>query len=179
MTQRITDLDDPAWLGLFTGVRASWFRLETLQQYDVDYETAEYQAFLLTGLLKHEPGEWQRMITEHDQAGRQLCRVHVVEEPLTDYLRYELALYEHNQRAGEHIRILPISRGHWPDDLPRRYDYWLFDDADVWRMIYDDHGRFVAAEQVTEPVEIGKCRRWRDNALARSIPLADYKIRAA
>jgi hypothetical protein len=179
VTQRITDLDDPAWLGLFTGVRSSWFRLETLQQYDVDYEAAEYRGFLLTGHLKDEPGEWQRMITEHTQAGRQLRRVHVIEEPLTDYLRYELAVYELNQRAGEDIRVLPTVRGEWPDHLPRAYDFWVFDDADAWKMIYDDDGRFIASEQVVDPVEIAQFRRWRNTALARSIPLADYKVRAA
>ena len=37
MAQRvIRDLDDPAFGRLFTDVRASWFRLETLQRYDVD-----------------------------------------------------------------------------------------------------------------------------------------------
>lgn len=179
MTHRITDLDDPAWLGLFTGVRSSWFRLETLQRYDVDYEAVDFERFLLTGHLKNEPGEWQRMITAHTQAGRELRRVHVIEEPLTDYLRYELAVYEHNQQAGEDIQVLPSVRGEWPDDLPRGYDFWLFDNADVWKMIYEDDGRFIASEQVTDPVEIGQCRRWRDTALARSIPLPDYKVRAA
>ena len=37
MTQRITDLNDPRWEALFTDVSQSWFRLETLKVYDVDY----------------------------------------------------------------------------------------------------------------------------------------------
>jgi hypothetical protein len=179
VTRRITDLNDPDWQGLFTGLRSSWFRLETLQQYEVDYESDEYREFLQTGRLDREPGPWQQMISEHTRAGRKLQRVHVVQEPLTDYVRYEFAAYEHNQRAGEEIRLIPTPEEVWPHDLPRGQDFWLFDDADAWAMVYDEAGRFIAAEQVTAPEDIERCRRWRDVALRLSIPLADYTSRAA
>lgn len=179
MTQRITDLDDPAWMALFTGVRASWFRLETLQVYDVAYEEAEYRDFLATGRLDREPGAWQQMISNHTRAGRRLQRVHVVREPLTDYLRYELAAYAHNGRAGEDIRIIPTTLDDWPSAIPEEYDFWLFDDTKVWEMVYDDCGRFSAARLVTEDDGVAECRRWRDTAIAQSIPLADYRVHAA
>ena len=65
MTDRVTDLNDPTWQQLFTGLQSSWFRLETLQQYDVDYESTEFQDFLRSGVLDREPGEWQNMISHH------------------------------------------------------------------------------------------------------------------
>src|SRR3954452_20557518 len=100
-----TDLDDPEWLALFERIESSWFRLETLQAYSVDYEHDEYDQFLRDGQLHRAPGPWQDMIREHAKAGRTLQRVHIVEEPLTDYLRYELAAYRQNSEAGEAIRL--------------------------------------------------------------------------
>lgn len=179
MTARITDLDDPRWQRLFTGLRSSWFRLETLQRYEVAYESMEYQQFLQTGRLVGGSVDWQHMITAHTNAGRKLQRVHVVEEPLTDYLRYEFASYERNARAGEEIRLIPTQPGSWPTGLPQRQDFWLFDDSDAWAMTYDPTGWFIAAEQITQPDEIAGCRQLREIALTQSIPLADYTHRAA
>lgn len=179
MTVRLTDLDDPAWLRLFTDVESSWFRLETLQHYAVDYEEEEYAAFLATGRLSQPVGAWQQMITEHTRTGRRLRRVHVVEDPPTAYLRYELACYQRNAHAGEDIRLVPTPRGTWPTTLPRALDYWLFDDTNAWTMLYDPHGRFIAAEQTTDPTIVAQYRGWRDSALAQSIPLGEYLTRAA
>jgi hypothetical protein len=179
VTRQITSLDDPRWQALFTGIRTSWFRLETLQRYDVEYEADEFDEFLRTGRLDRAAGPWQHMISAHKRAGRTLQRVHVVVEPLTAYLRYELAAYAHNARAGEDIRVIPTPAGAWPPGLPKNRDFWLFDDADAWAMIYDPAGRFIAAEQLTNANEIARCQQWRDSAVAESMPLADYTQRAA
>jgi hypothetical protein len=169
----IRDLDDPAFGRLFTDVRRSWFRLETLQRYDVPYEHDELARFLRGEPVTTAPGPWQAMIRDHVAAGRELARVHVIEEPLTDYVRYELHAYSPNVDAGEDVRLIPIRRGAWPPGLPR-HDYWLFDDARLWFMEYDPDGAFEAARLVDDPVTIARHRQWRDDALARSIPLADY-----
>jgi hypothetical protein len=176
---RITSLDDPAWLALFTGLQTSWFRLETLQTYDVEYEADEYREFLETRRLDRPAGEWQHMIAAHTRAGRSLQRVHVVVEPLTDYLRYELTAYAHNSRAGEEIRVIATPAGQWPPGVPQGHDFWLFDDADAWAMTYDSAGRFVAAEQLTQVDEIGRCRQSRDCAIRQSVPLEDYTRRSS
>ena len=172
MGQRITDLADPAFDRLFTSVQRSWFRLETLQRYDVAYERDEFAAFLRGEPLDATPDEWHAMIRRHVAAGRRLSRVHVVEEPLSDYVRYELAGYPRSVDAGEDVRVIPVRRGDWPAGVPR-HDFWLFDDERVWLMHYDA-GRFVAAELVDDPAEVARHVAWRDVALAQSIPLAAY-----
>jgi hypothetical protein len=177
--RRFTDLTDPGWTVLFENLQSSWFRLETLQVYDVGYEAAEYDEFLRTGQFHRPDDSWQQMIAAHVRAGRQLQRVHVVEEPLTDYLRYELAAYGVNSAAGEEIRLLPVAASDWPTNLPRGEDFWLFDDVAAFAMRYDEAGRFLAAEEVTGPKTLAEYRRRRDAALATSISLADYIRRAA
>jgi hypothetical protein len=169
----ISDLNDPAFGRLFTDVRRSWFRLETLQRYDVEYEREPFAAFLHGEPIDTAPGPWQEMLRGHVAAGRELARVHVIEEPLSDYVRYELHAYSPNVEAGERVGIIPVRTGAWPTDVPR-HDFWLFDDAHLWLMDYDAAGAFQAARLVEEPAFVDQHRRWRDAALARSISLADY-----
>jgi hypothetical protein len=168
----------------FQNLSASWFRLETLQAYDVDVEHESFAEFLRTGRLD-SPGdvEWRAMISGHVAAGRSLRRVHVVEEPLTDYVRYEIAEYVRNHDAGEDIRLLPVPVGEWPEGLPHATDFWLLDDGQptesAWAMEYDDAGRFLGVARVEDADLIDTYRQWRDTALALSKPLSDYRGRDA
>ena len=169
----------------FPALTSSWFRLETLQAYAVDEEREEYEAFLRTGRLE-SPGdeEWQAMIRRHVAAGRSLRRVHVVEEPLSDYMRYEIAGYLRNQEAGEDIRLIPVPAGEWPEGLPPLgTDYWLIDDGTpsqgAWSMEYDDVGGWLRAPYVEDPETVEDFRRWRDTALQLAVPLDDYLGRDA
>lgn len=164
----------------FQNLTTSWFRLETLQAYDVEEEHESFAEFLRTGRLD-SPGdvEWRGMIAGHVAAGRSLQRVHVVEEPLTDYVRYEIAEYVRNHEAGEDIRLLPVPAGEWPEGPPQGTDFWLLDDGQpsqsAWAMAYDDEGRFLGVEEVQDPDLIDTYRKWRDTALGLSVPLNDYR----
>lgn len=173
---RITSLDDPAFGRLFTSVRRSWFRLETRQSYDVGYEREEFTAFLGGKPLDTAPGPWEEMIAGHVAGGRQLSRVHVITEPPADYIRYELAYYEISAAAGEKVRLIPVPQGQWPAGVPHT-DFWLFDERDVWLMAYGDEGQFLYAERGS--MSRRKAIRYRDAALAQSIPLAAYTEPAA
>ncbi|MER6974766.1 DUF6879 family protein [Nocardioides sp. NPDC000445] len=175
---------DPSWADSFQTLSESWFRLETLQVYDIESERDEYEEFLRTGqLAPHRKKEWRALITRHANAGRSLRRVHIIEEPLTDYIRYEIAAYVGNHAAGEDIRLIPVARGQWPGGLPRETDFWLLDDGlpggTAWGMDYDEGGGFHGAEQVQDPATIETYRRWRDTALAIAVPLNDYLDRDA
>ena len=173
MGKRITDVASPEFDRLFTGFQHTAYRLETLQRYDMGYEEGPFAAFLAGQPYASDPAkdEWTGIIMDATETGKVMQRVHVVEEPLTDYLRYEIEVsYRPNHAAGEDIRILPVIT--WPA-LPRR-DYWLFDSRDLWVMEYADDGRFLYAEQADDPAEIVKHNYWRDAALHAAIPYADY-----
>ena len=71
------------------------------------------------------------------------------------------------------MRLIPIARGEWPAGVPQ-HDYWLFDDERLWLIDYDPVGSFEAARLVDDQVTVARHRRWRDAALAASVPLADY-----
>jgi Family of unknown function (DUF6879) len=167
---RITSLDDPQFMALFTSVRESWRRLETLQRYDVDYEREEFNAFLRGESPDSTPGPWQEMIAAHAAAGRALARVHVIQMPPVDYIRYELACYPVNAAAGERIQVIPVRPGEWPRGVARR-DYWIFDSREVWYMAYDRAGRFRYTQRCNWA--LGWALRSWNAAWAQSMPLAD------
>ena len=185
MGRRITDVTSAEFDALFTSFEHTAYRLETLQAYDVSYETEPYHAFISGHPRPRDPSknQWVSMISDAVGAGKVFQRVHVVTEPLTDYLRYELGWsYPPNVEAGEGSASLSRSRG-VADVGPRRdpaalQDYWLFDSSDLWVMEYADDGRFLYIEQVTEPAAIVTAARRRDAALHYAIPYRDYMRRA-
>lgn len=174
MNERITDAGGSEFSQLFTGFRHTAFRLETLQAYDVPQEAKSLAAFLAGQPMPLEAPEddWASTVADGTLAGKAFRRVHVVEEPLTDYLRYELAIYWLNVEAGEDVRILPVQSGEWPE-LPRR-DYWLFDSRSLWFMNYDAQGRFLGAAPAANAEEVVLANYWRDSAMRAAIPYADY-----
>lgn len=182
MGRRITDVTSPEFDALFASFKHTAYRLETLQQYDVSYEIGSYRAFLAGQPMPRDAAKnaWVDMLSEATMAGKTVQRVHLVNEPLTDYLRYEMEWsYAPNADFGEDIRILPSSAAP-SHDLARLgilSDYWLFDSSDLWVMEYDHDGAFVHIEQLGDPGWIVECAYWRDAALHYAIPYHDYMRR--
>ena len=106
-----------------------------------------------------------------------MSRVRVIIEPPSDYTRFALLAYPVMAAADDDIQIIAASPGTWPDGVPRE-DFWLFDD-DVWVMNYDNNGPFVSAELLEDRQGTADHLRWRDAALAQSIPVSQYLALAA
>lgn len=146
------------------------FRLETLDTYDVEDEREEIARFLAGQDMGPEwdDNPWVRSMTDK---GKQVSRVHVLRSPLTDYLRYELAAYPGNIRAGEAIGIIDLTE-QTVAGLPD-HDFWLMDDRDVYRMHYTPEGRFTGAELLS-PDRLKEYQGYRDRALKAADPFAAY-----
>lgn len=102
---------------------------------------------------------------------KSVARVHVLRSPLTAYLRYELAAYPGNVKAGESIGIVDLAE-HDVAGLPD-HDFWLFDDRDVYRMHYTPAGAFVGADLLPAD-RLAEYRGHRDLALTHAVPFAAY-----
>jgi hypothetical protein len=149
---------------LFESFTVSAFRLECLPAYDVT-EDAEREAFRRWRAGEQPQGNraWLRTVRDAKERGAQMQRVRLVESPLTEYQRFELAHgYPPNVAAGEDIRIC----AHRPDGL-LVVDFWLFDDTTAVVLEYDEQGRFVASV-VAET--LAPYRQARDMALASAMP---------
>jgi len=162
----VTDL-----AALLKNFRQSAFRLETLERYTVPQEAEWFEEWKHTGKLPElTPGNdsWLRMVRDHTRAGRLMQRVRVVSAPLTDYERFELALFPPSLEAGEDIRV--ISRSVFRSILHVSEDFWLFDSQTAVMLRYDTAGRFLSAE----PGQSSLCQRQCDEVLAQSMPLKEY-----
>ncbi len=161
----------------FQTFRYSVFRLETLQVYAGSGEEEGIAPF-----HRGEPytpdaaeAEYAGMVRTHRAAGKVWQRVHVVREPISDYMAYELTWeYGPHVAAGEDIRIIAVTAGEWPADVPAAADFWLFDSHEVFGLGYDDAGRWLGTRRVTDPDVVVDACFIRDAALHQSIPWADY-----
>lgn len=167
MGKVFTSLADEDFNRLFLDFKFTAYRLETLQRYAVSYEKDEFSRFLAGESRGTFPGvsEWiAGTVSRAAALGKRMHRVHVVEEPLSDYVRFECAwAYEHTVPAGEDVRIISVPQGTWPD-LPH-HDYWLFDSSSLVSMRYDEDGSFVSAELVDDPHKVVEANYWRDLAV--------------
>ncbi|WP_328996332.1 hypothetical protein OG394_16940 [Kribbella sp. NBC_01245] len=155
------------------------FRLETLQTYAVSEEDSRIHAFRngtprpVRSVLNTP---WLARIAVTTVAGKSWQRVHVVDHPLSEYLRYELVGYVESQAAGEQISI--AERAADPSLAELSKDFWLFDadstDAYVVLMDYDGDGQFIGFEHSTDPAILQRCRTERDLALKHSVGLNTY-----
>lgn len=102
-------------------------------------------------------------------------RVHVVTEPLTDYVCFEVAWsYAHSVAAGEDVRIIPLAEGEaWPPEVPLS-DFWLFDDTELFGMRYEADGTWLGVVHLTDPGAALIACQQRGAALRLAQPWATY-----
>jgi hypothetical protein len=167
----------------------SAFRLEGLQQYLVDFEAERFQAFREGRPLPPRPESsqtWFRMVREGIVTGKRWHRVHVVQRPLSDYVRFEFQAYQDLAEAGVEVRIadwgdIEVKGAVDPAELCSE-DFWLFDaETDhplAIRMEYDADGRYLGYQATRDPGYVAECIRRRDLALSASVPFeADGSVR--
>jgi hypothetical protein len=169
----ISAIPGEEWAQLFTGFTGSAFRLETFQHYSAPDEVEALARFRAGEDPHIDLAWWTDLARKHTQAGRTMSRVRVITEPPSEYTRFELIAYPVMAAAGDDIKVISVRPGDWPANVPR-YDYWLFDDRDVWVLNYDSGGVLRSAELRDDPQAVQDHRRWRDAALAQAIPVNEY-----
>lgn len=161
-------------LALYRGIERDAFRLEARQVYDVSFEAAQVAAFRRGEPLPDTPAvvRSRQVTTDLTRAGRRLWRVHLVDLPLSDYLRYELVAYEANAAAGEEIYLANRASSSDLDEL--RDDFALFDDTSVVWFRYDDGDRLLGYDYDEAPATVERCRVARDLAARWAVPLHQF-----
>lgn len=164
---------------IFTTFKHSAFRLETLQYYLVEGEQRAFADFRAGTSRYLDPWhtEYLVLVRGNVAVGKGMSRVHVITEPVSEYVRFELEWgYEANVDAGERIGIMPTTESAWPSDIPHE-DFWLFDDRIVVRMVYNGDGTFRAPELCVAANDVIHYRTVRDCVHARAVPYRAYMAR--
>lgn len=159
---------------LFRRFEQTAFRLEVRRSYGIVEEDEPYQRFL----AGEEPGldwfqPWLTLMRHVTSAGRRVERVRLVDDPPSDYLRFELWGTPHNLDAGEDIRYLTHETA--ADlELPP-YDFWIFDDRVVARVEFADDDAFLGATLSDDPEEVRRHNRHRDAAWRHAVTFSRYR----
>ena len=164
---------------LYRTCRVSACRLETLQHYDVPGDEERQRAFHAGHSLpppRRAKLDDLDLIAKLHQSGRNVGRVHVVDQPLSPYVRYEVAVYAENVAAGEDVRIADRSLHSELEALME--DFAIFDaetdDPGVVLFNYDTGGRVRGYRVAGDRETVDRCRVQYDLALARSVPLSEF-----
>jgi FtsP/CotA-like multicopper oxidase with cupredoxin domain len=165
---------DMTFVDLMRTFATSAFRLEARQSYAADDEAAAFTRWQEHG---HVPAAtdpliaaWTGMVRARVAHGAVMRRVHVVSQPMTEYVRFELmAQRAHSVPAGEQVRVVDAD-GH--PDLAHAEDFWLLDDRVGVRLIYDDDGQLIRLERMTTG-EVDSARCIRDAAWAAGTDLIE------
>jgi hypothetical protein len=166
-------LGDDVWQVFFDDFERSVWRLELHALYAMPQEETTLGRWRAGDRLPVDHwSRWMDRVAGYLKTGRTVGRVHVVRRPLSEYLRFEFEwYYQPHLRAGEDIRILDLT-GQEDPGLPD-HDFWLFDETRVVKMRYRLDGTQIARELLEDP-DVERYLRWRDLALTRSVPFAEY-----
>jgi hypothetical protein len=167
----------------FLAFTKSAFRLETLPEYRVDYEEQLIEDYLAGKEVEYKNEYldwWLDLVQDRTAKSMSMSRVHVVSEPLTDYLRFELGVaYPKTSMAGEEIRLITeegfddICDEDELDVVFNRWgalDFWLFDDSRLFIMDYSDDGTWLGVNESFDEDDIKDAMRIRDAVTLASSP---------
>lgn len=170
---------------LFDKFRRSVYRLEALPAYDVGEEDEDLAAWRAGQALPERSirtSPWlARIASSTLNDSKEWTRVRVLDDPLTEYERFELGAYVESQACGDQMRI--ALRRDVGEVGP---DFWLFDaetasapGALAVVMLYDDRGRWRGSEKVTDRGRLRELTAVRARVDAVSVPLNEYLAGAA
>jgi hypothetical protein len=153
--------------------RTAAFRLEVRRSYGIPSEDAAFQTFL----AGDDPGadwlsDWLGGVREKTAAGRRIERVRVVDEPPSNFLRFELSVTPYNLEAGEDIRYLP--RGAAEELALPNEDFWLFDARTVLILNFNDDDQFSGTKPITDPVKVAPYASAREVAWRNALSYQAY-----
>ncbi|MCD0448409.1 hypothetical protein LO762_04240 [Actinocorallia sp. API 0066] len=165
-------LADDEWQEYFGTFKRYAWRLELHPVYTMPHEEEALAQFREGYRLPEDyVSGWAKKVSSYVASGRSIGRVHIVRQPLSEYLQFEFDYYRGHARAGEDIRILDLT-GKDDPGLPD-HDFYLFDDEAVVRMLYRPDGTQIGRELVENP-DIESYLRYRDIALDGAIPFREY-----
>lgn len=171
----MTQLDSAAFDALFDTFVATVVRLEALPLYSVGGAEQERIDAWKAGRPRPErsvrTSPWlARIAATTTTAGKRWSRVRVVDEPLTDYQRYQLDGYRESQAVGDQVSI--ARRGAVDDSGD---DFWLFDArtpaAHAVLMRYHPDGSLRGRELVDDPATLAVLTARVERVATAAVPL--------
>ncbi|MFE9401801.1 DUF6879 family protein [Streptomyces sp. NPDC006530] len=165
-------LDGDEWRRRFAEIKQEAWRLETLPQYLVPQEAAEFAAFREgRALTPVTSSPYTDRVSRQRALGKRNGRVHIVTRPLSTYLQFEFSrYYGPHAAAGEEVRILDVT--HRTNPLADVQDFWMFDHAEVVLMNYEPDGKQIDRELFEG--DVSTFIEYQRIAVDESVPFEEY-----
>ncbi|MGH3792205.1 MAG: DUF6879 family protein [Pseudonocardiaceae bacterium] len=154
------------------------FRLETLPTYGVPSEGSDFARYLAgePAPTPERRQRWLDRLADEMARGLRRRRVHAVDLPLSDYLRFECE-WSYALNPYEEIRILELTGGR-----PGRQgtvgnaggDFFLVDDEHLIRMHYTADSQPLGAEAECSPAVVAVYRRIADVMWSEAEPFEQW-----
>lgn len=163
-----------AFQKLFRTFEHAAFKFEVRRAYGLPSEDLPFQQFL----GGQDPGtawlqDWLDLMESQTSTGRRVERVRVMDDPPSDYLRFEIFMTPHNLAAGEDIRYLDRRRGE-ELELPT-HDFWLFDSRRLAILHFDEDDLFLGFETIDSVEAVLQHCHWRDVAWTRATRFSELR----
>ncbi|MGH4019915.1 MAG: DUF6879 family protein [Pseudonocardiaceae bacterium] len=172
MSQKLTD---EQWGELFETYRYTARRLEPRDRYNTDYSAEPRRRYLAGEPVDYSFMDvWTGRVSGWRDQGKQMARVRVVTEPLTDAARFSLHVARLNVTAGDEIRYLPRQRAQELELRLPDEDYWIFDATIAAILHFDADNRRVGQELINDPLEIVRRLHWFDAAWHHSVSREEF-----
>lgn len=130
-------------------------------------EEADFQRFLAGASVAPTEYAWMQPWVSNLRAwrlaGKEVSRVRVVDDPVTDYQRWLLWGHPWMSAAGE--RILYLTRSAARDASLPWHDWWMYDGQWVTETWYSRKGKAFSRMVITDPESVARYGAWWDIAL--------------
>ncbi len=150
--------DFEAWLEDRRTSPGDILHVQTLDRYGVPSDDADFAGYLEGAAaptsLYREP--FFQELRDGVAAKMQWRNLHVIRQPLSDYLRYAFEwVYTYSAEAGQDIRVLDVDDHPAAAVLTRAGDFWVVERQHVALVRYDNEGRHEGKVAVPDTSVIG------------------------
>lgn len=155
-----------------------WFKVEVLQDYAGEDDGPSLRNWIkgdkqtaIELIKSSDYSKWAKDCREKLAQGVKLIRIHIVEQPLTDYIEWEIEHYKlvNIPRCGESVHLL--NRAKVADLSLPDGDFMIFDEKKVVLNKYDKKGSMTHQTFFEEPDDIGNFLEFRQRLVERAKPL--------
>ncbi|EKX63923.1 hypothetical protein Sipo8835_36915 [Streptomyces ipomoeae] len=167
----------PDFAALLQSAEHSAVHLEMRDVYAVGNEVDAFEYFKRTGESDLDPDSpfwmgWTPLVREAVGRGVKMRRARIVSEPVTDYIRWEIALTPVNIAVGEEVRWLP--RRLASDLALPGNDLWLIDNRRVLFHWFTGDGDWAGHEFNEDPAVVKMVSDAFEAVWERAIPHEKY-----
>jgi hypothetical protein len=155
-----------------TKFQQEMFRLETLDYYGGEDDLLNEWLGGGAPPLWADDMPWRVNVREKIAEGKTCSRVHLVQEPLSSYLQWEIKWgYPQNAALGEHIRVVRMEElANLAEEVRKnpllKQDFVLLDDRLLFFVRYDAQNNYLGHELIEDETSVKDARELKRSLMA-------------